>query len=377
MNNTQLDASTHPLAEYIHRLERGDSLLNESSANVEEVVGILKSYAIVLDHYSNNLSSISQREFLRIFPFFKYFNGDFSWRKLFKHLWHDRINFEYAEYCMKTMFWHGGGGLDSFLDSPVFQANAQEIILAKFRYNPLMLALHRIFPDFLPEQIRLMAYYMGLGQFWRIMSDMFTTLNDRYERGEISTIADVVGHILDGLVSNANVLVQYQISIGKELYEIIPSSAGLTFLQDLAVPYVESIFFRGGPFPGTVSYNAQADQIPYEQSSFIYGALYADPLPIGGPGIPPTQLMQDMSQFLPSYLTQKYYQKSFRQEEDILVAICESFQKSMFCVTTAAIKGLAPFPLDSSDMEKRKANRKYLISWMNRLKESRIAIVNA
>jgi CO2 hydration protein len=274
------------------------------------------------------------------------------------------------------MFWHGGGGLDQYLDSPAFQMVIQDIIAAKFRNNPFMLTLNRLFPDFLPEQIRLMSYYRGLGQFWRVMSDLFISLSDRYDQGEINSIQAVVEHILAALVENANAPFNYQVQIKDKVYDVVPESAGLTFLKDLAVPYVESIFFRGGPFPGTVSYNAQADQIPYDQSSFTYGALYADPLPIGGPGIPPTQLMQDMRHFLPPYLSE-FYHNSFRQEEDLLVQICESFQKSMFCVTTAAIKGLAPFPLDTLDPQERQTNRTYLINWMNRLKDSRITVVNS
>ncbi|WP_458047593.1 CO2 hydration protein, partial [Klebsiella pneumoniae] len=81
-------------------------------------------------------------------------------------------------------------------------------------------------------------------------------------------------------------------------------------------------------------YNAQAYQISPDQSRFTYGALYADPLPIGGAGIPPTLLMQDMRHFLPAYLHEFYDANSCRGEDDLRVQICQSFQKSMFCVTT-------------------------------------------
>ena len=103
----------HLLEEYIERLIAGGALLPDSPDNVKEVVGILKSYGIVLDAYSRNLNYIAENQFLVFFPFFKYFNGDISLKKLLSHWWHDRINFEYAEYCMKAMFWHGGGGLDA------------------------------------------------------------------------------------------------------------------------------------------------------------------------------------------------------------------------------------------------------------------------
>jgi len=340
-----------------------------------EVVGILKSYGVVLDAYSKNLIYIAENQFLVFFPFFKYFNGQVSWQKLLQHWWHNRINFEYAEYCMKAMFWHGGGGLDSYVDSVAFREVTAKVIQAKFRNNPLVLILNKVFPEFLPEQMRMMAYYSGLGQFWRIMADTFLSLSDLYDAGKITNIPEVVAHIKKNLVDNASQAIVYQVKIKGQTYDLIPKSAGLTFLADTAIPYVEAVFFRGTPFPGTISYNAQAYQIPYDQGMFAYGALYADPLPIGGAGIPPTLLMQDMRHFLPDYL-HDIYKKSFRQEEDLLVQICETFQKSMFCVTTAAIQGLAPYPLTTTDLKEQKANRIYLEAWMNRFVKSRLEAVN-
>ena len=361
--------------EYIHRLETGEALLNDSPQNLMEVVGILKSYGIVLDAYSINLCYIANTQFLKLFPIFKYFNGEVNSNKVAKFIWHDRINYEYAEYCMKSMFWHGGGGLDAYLDTPEFLANTEEVIKAYYKYNPLMLGLHKAFKDFLPEQMRQMAYYSGLGQFWRVMSDIFINLSDSYDRGEIKSIPDVVQFILDGLVADAARPITYKVTVRGKEYAIIPESAGLTFLPDTAVPYVEAIFFRGTPFRGTVSYNAQAYEISYDPGMFNYGALYADPLPIGGAGIPPTLLMQDMRHFLPDYL-QNYYHQGIRGEGDIRVKICQSFQKSMFCVTTAAVRGLAPHALDTSDPQEREANRKYLRGWLNRIIESQVVKVN-
>lgn len=375
MVTTQIQPSNHPLAEAIHQIEAGEALLKDSPENVLEVVGILKSYGVVLDAYSKNLIYIAENQFLVIFPFFKYFNGDVTFSRLLKHWWHDRINFEYAEYCMKTMFWHGGGEIDAYVDTPEFRAVTEKVIQAKFKGNLLMMSLHRTFPEFLPEQMRMMTYYSGLGQFWRIMADMFLSLSDLYDHGKIKTIPDVVKHILDALVADANTPITYQVKVKGQTYDIIPLKANLTFLMDTAVPYVEAVFFRGTPFPGTVSYNAQAYQIPYDQGMFTYGALYADPLPIGGAGIPPTLLMQDMRHFLPDYLHQ-FYRQSFRQEEDLLVQICISFQKSMFCVTTSAIKGLAPYPMNTTDLTQQKANRAYLEKWMNRFLTSRIVEIN-
>jgi CO2 hydration protein len=376
VSTRQLEPSRHPLAEHIYRLESGAALLPNTPNNLIEVVGILKSYGIVLDAYSKNLTYIANHQFLVFFPFFKYFNGKVSVQQLLRHWWHDRLNYEYAEYCARTMFWHGGEGLDNYLDAPEFIQAADAVIRAKFKFNLFLLALHQVLPNVLTEQLRQMAYISGLGQFWRVMSDIFLSLSDRYDAGEIRSIPDVVTHIQDGLVDAANRPITYEVSIRRTSYTLIPKSAGLTFLTDTAIPYVEAIFFRGTPFQGTVSYNAQAYQIPLYQSDFSYGALFADPLPVGGSGIPPTQLMQDMRHFIPDYLHQLYRQ-GVRQEDDLLVQICQSFQKSMFCVTTAAIRGLAPHPLDTTDLNQQRENRVYLETWLDRFVTSRLQSVQA
>ncbi|MEB3178984.1 MAG: CO2 hydration protein [Nostocaceae cyanobacterium] len=366
----------HPLAEYIERLQNGEALLPDIPENVPEVVGILKSYGVVLDAYSNNLNYIAEHQFLVFFPFFKYFDGEINIPKLLRHWWHDRINFEYAEYCLRAMIWHGGGGLDEYLDTPEFIDKANTVVQAKFKNNPLVLGIHNLFPNFLIEQLRVSAYYSGLGQFWRVMSDIFIDLSDRYDRGEIKSIPDIVTHIKNGLVADANKPITLSVKIRDKVYDILPKSAGLTFLADTAVPYVEAVFFRGTPFHGTVSYNAQAHQISPDQSRFEYGALYADPLPIGGAGIPPTLLMQDMRHYLPDYM-HDIYRRSTRGEDDLRVQICISFQKSMFCVTTAAILGLMPYPADTINPEEQTANRVYLEGWMDRFITSRLGDVNS
>ena len=367
-------SSSHPFAPYIDRLKAGGALLPDTQQNVMEVVGILKSYGIVLDAYYRNLLYISEQQFLVFFPFFKYFNGDVSFAKLLRHWHHDRINFEYAEYCMKAMFWHGGGGLDAYLDSPEFMARSEAAIQTRIQNNPGLIALHRLFPQFLPEHVRQLSYYSGLGQFWKVMSEMFLSLSDRYDQGEIQSIAQVVAHIQEGLVAAASLPITYAVTLRNQTHEIIPASVGLTFLPDVAVPYVEAVFFRGTPFSGTVSYNAQLHQIPPDQSRFGYGALFADPLPIGGAGIPPTLLMQDMRHYLPDYL-HDIYRLGQRGEDDLRVKICETFQKSMFCVTTATIFGLAPHPLETDDPEQQRQNQLYLEGWMDRLLDSRLAEV--
>lgn len=366
--------SSHPLTSIVDRIESGGALLPDNPENLIEVVGILKSYGIVLDAYWRNLTYISEQQFLVLFPFFKYFNGEVTPAKLLRHWWHDRINYEFAEYCMKGMFWHGGGGLDAYLDTPDFEQRARQAIAAKVKSNPLMSGMSRLFPDFLPEQVRFLCYYSALGQFWEIMSEMFLKLSDRYDAGEIRSIADVVDHVKQGLVSAAAQPITYAVTIDKQSYDIIPESAGLTFLMDTAVPYVEAVFLRSFPFFGTVSYNAQAQQISQNQADFNYGALFADPLPIGSAGIPPTLLMQDMRHYIPPYLEAIYLQ-GVRGEDDLRVKLCVSFQKSMFCVTTAAILGLMPHPIDTINPEEQQANRAFIESWLDRLLPSRLPAV--
>ncbi|MEO1446630.1 MAG: CO2 hydration protein [Cyanobacteria bacterium J06635_11] len=375
LDKTQLKpAPVYSLSEYVDRLLNGIPMLPETPENLKEVVGVLDSYGIVLDAYSINLQHIANNQFLVLVPVFKYFNGEVTPDKLVKHLWHDRINYEYAEYVMRTMMWHGGGGLDSFLDSDDFWACCSPAIQAKIRLNPLLLTLNRLFPDYLAEQVRQLAYYSGLGQFWRVMSDIFAHLAEEYRQGRINSIPEVIDLIKAGLVENAANPISYTVDIGGADYDIIPKSVGLTFLPDTAVPYVESIFFRGTPFFGTVSYNAQAQQIPIDQAQFGYGALFADPLPIGGAGIPPTLLMQDMRHYVPDYL-HEIYKQSTRGEDDIRVQLSQSFQKSMFCVTEAAVRGLMPYPSNTSDPKEQVLNRDYLSGWMKRLSESRLDVI--
>lgn len=374
MSNTAQLKSKHPYAEYIERIQQGKTLLPDTPENVLEVVGVLKSYGVVMDAYYKNLIYIAEGQFLELFPFFKYFDGKVTIAKLMRHLWHDRINFEYAEYCMKVMQWHGGGGLDEYLESETFRKCAQKAIDAKTRGNFFIRGLNKAFPEFLLEQVRQSVYYSVLGQFWDVMCEIFLTLSDLYDQGKITTVSQIVEHVKAGLVAAASKPIVYAVEIGGQRYNIIPKSAKLTFLADAAIPYVETIFFRGTPFLGTVSYNAQAQQIPFDQGRFAYGALYADPLPIGGAGIPPTLLMQDMRHYIPDYLHQ-LYQQTIRKEDDLLIKLCESFQKSMFCVTNATIVGLMPHPIDTHDLKEQKTNQVYLQGWMDRLRSSQLESV--
>jgi CO2 hydration protein len=348
----------------------GHTLLADTPDHLIEVVDVLKSYGEVLDAYSINLIFQAEQQFLLPFPLFKYLDGDTSPGKIWRHLIHDRINFEYAEYCMKSMLWHGTGGLDAYLDSEAFATHCAAIIRRKIRRDPLLALLHPLFPGFLPELIRTAATTHALGQFWRVMSDLFLDLARAEATGQVRTIEAVVEFIKDGLVAAAANPITYGVDVAGEYLWVLPPEAGLTFLVDVAVPYVEAVFLRGMPFLGTVSFNAQAQQISPDQAQFAYGALFADPLPSMGAGIPPSLLMQDMFRHLPERLHQ-WYRERTRGEGDVRVKICMSFQKSMFCVTNAAIRGTFPHPLTSVDPAEQAANRAYAASWAARLATAR------
>jgi len=357
-------------AELQRRLLAGETLLADTPDHRLEVVGVLESYGEVLDAYSINLIYQAEEQFLNPFPIFKYLDGDLNPAKIWRHLNHDRINFEYAEYCMKAMLWHGTGGLDAYLDSEAFAALCQAILARKRRRDPLLALLDPLFPAFLPELIRNAATTHALGQFWRVMSDLFLDLAAAERAGQVRSIPDVVDFIQDGLVAAAAKPITYAVTIDGARCWLLPPEAGLTFLVDVAVPYVEAVFLRGMPFLGTVSFNAQAQQISPDQAQFAYGALYADPLPSMGAGIPPSLLMQDMFRHLPEPLHAWYRQRT-RGEGDVRVKICSSFQKSMFCVTNAAINGTMPHPLASSDPDQQAANAAYAGAWAERLARGR------
>ncbi|MCX5947470.1 MAG: CO2 hydration protein [Cyanobacteria bacterium] len=363
-------------AELEARLLAGQPLLAETTNHLMQVVDVLESYGEVLDAYSINLIYQAEHQFLNPVPAFRYLDGDLSPAKIWRHLIHDRINFEYAEYCQKAMFWHGTGGLDAYLDSEAFRSGCAAIIRRKTGRDPLLALLNPLFPDFLLELIRSAATTHALGQFWRVMSDLFLDLARAERDGRVSSIAAVVDFLRQGLVAAAGNPITYAVEVAGERFWILPPEAGLTFLADVAVPYVEAVFLRGMPFLGTVSFNAQAQQISPDQSTFAYGALFADVLPTMGSGIPPSLLMQDMYRHLPERLHQWYRQTS-RSEGDVRVKICLSFQKSMFCVTNAAIAGTFPHPLDHADAAAQAANRAYAASWATRLSSARTDCLDA
>lgn len=405
---TPIPPSTHRYAEVIHRLEAGGSMLPDTPENLQQIIGIYKAYAVPMDFYWRDLLYIAEQVFLEPLPVFKYFisqeylnrpnsyAGDHSqlriWRggekahpellafmergettrlpKLLHHLWHDRINMEFAEACMQAMFWHQGmgGRFNDYLDSDAYRTNADRAIRAYFRGNPLMLGLHRLFPDLFLEKVRQLSFCSNLGLFWEVMAPVFFEMSDLYDEGRLNSVPEAMEFLVNGIFAVAGRPIYHHVFIGGECFEIIPKGEGFTWLYEAALPYVEAVFYRTSPFRGTKSYNAQAGQVPANQADFHYGILYADVFPVGSAGIPPTLLMQDMLHFLPPYLKDLYRQHK-RGEADQLVQLGISFQRSMVNVTSAVIQALRAalfYPLDDPNPNHLLANRHFFEAQMDR-----------
>ncbi|MEO1378174.1 MAG: CO2 hydration protein [Cyanobacteria bacterium J06635_10] len=411
VKTAKLPPSNHEFAEVIHRLENGGSMLPDNPENLMQIIGIYKAYAVPMDFYWRDLLYIAERVFLNPFPFFKYFlpkeylqrhnhyAGDDAdlrvWRgeatahpellefiekgetgkkmpKLWHHLFHDRINMEFAEACMRAMLWHGKdmglGKFDDYLDTEEYRQNADRAIKAYFKGNPAMQLLYKLFPDMFLEQCRQASYYSNLGLFWEVMAPVFFEMSDMYDEGKLTSVPEAMDFLVNGIFAVANRPIYHHVYVGDECYEVIPKSKGFTWLNEAALPYVEAIFYRTAPFRGTKSYNAQAKQVPDEQKDFHYGILYADVFPVGTAGIPPTLLMQDMLHFLPQYLID-YYQQYCRGTNDMLIQLGITFQRSMYNVTSAVIQALRTatlHPLDDENPEHLQANREFFEMQLNR-----------
>ena len=400
--------STHRYAEVIHRLEAGGSMLPDTPENLQQIIGIYKAYAVPMDFYWRDLLYIAERVFLNPLPAFKYFiskqyldlpnsyAGEQSklriWRggekahpellefmergetrrmpKLLHHLWHDRVNMEFAEACMQAMFWHQGmgGRFNDYLASEVYRANADRAIKAYFKGNLVMLGLYKLFPEMFIEKVRELSYTANLGLFWEVMAPVFFEMSDLYDEGQLTSVPQAMDFLVNGIFAVAGRPIYHHAYIAGECIEIIPKSEGFTWLYEAALPYVEAVFYRTSPFRGTKSYNAQAQQVPANQADFHYGILYADVFPVGSAGIPPTLLMQDMLHFLPPYL-QELYKQHRRGEEDQLIQLGITFQRSMYNVTSAVIQALRCallYPLDDPNPEHLEANRRFFEAQMDR-----------
>jgi CO2 hydration protein len=405
----KLPPSTHPFAEVVHRLEAGGSMLPDTPENLMQIIGLYKAYAVPMDFYWRDLLYIAEQVFVDPLPFFKFIipeeylklanhyagdNADLRiWRgpatahpellefmekgelkrklpRILHHLWHDRINMEFAEECMRAMLWHRdmGGLLDPYMDSEEYKQNADRAIRAYCQGNPLLTGLYKLFPDMFLELCRQATMYSVLGLFWEVMAPVFFEMSDLYDEGKITSVPEAMNFLVRGIFAIAGRPIYHRVRIRGEWYDIVPKSKGFTWLYEAAFPYVEAVFYRTSPFRGTKSYNAQANEVPTNQLDFHYGVLYADKFPVGSAGIPPTLLHQDMYHFLPQYLVE-YYRKHCRGEDDMLIQLGISFQRSMYNVTSAVIQaGRAAFlyPLDDPNPRHLMMNRRYFEGQLNR-----------
>jgi len=422
---TVIPPSMHPLADIIHRLEAGGAMLPDTPENLMQIIGLYKAYAVPMDFYWRDLLYIGEQVFLNPLPLNKYFiskeymdlhnhyAGDDAdlriWRgqadahpelrefmekgelkrklpRWMHHFWHDRINMEFAEECMRAMLWHRKmyapvNQFDAYLDSDEYKQNADRAIKAYFKKNPAMLALHKLFPEMFLEQCRQASYYANLGLFWEVMAPVFFEMSDIYDEGGFKGVPDAMNFLVNGIFAIAGRPIYHHVYVDGECYEVIPKSKGFTWLYEAALPYVEAVFYRTSPFRGTKSYNAQAKEVPDKQEDFHYGVLYADKFPVASAGIPPTLLHQDMFHFLPPYLLE-YYKQHCRGEEDMLIQLAVSFQRSMYCVTSAVIQALRTallYPLDDPNPKHRMANRKFFEAQMDRFlrPEARIRAIQS
>ena len=387
-------------------------MLPDTPENLMQIIGLYKAYAVPMDFYWRDLLYIGEQIFLAPLPIFKYiisdeylqrhnhYAGDDAdlriWRgeadvhpelkafieqgevkrklpRWMHHFWHDRVNMEFAEACMRAMLWHRHmyapvNRFDAYLDSDEYKQNADRAIRAYFQGNPVMMGLYKLFPEMFLEQCRQASYYANLGLFWEVMAPVFFEMSDLYDEGKIASVPDAMNFLVNGIFAVAGRPIYHHVYIRGECYEIIPKDKGFMWLYEAALPYVEAVFYRTAPFRGTKSYNAQAKQVPEEQKDFHFGVLYADKFPVGTAGIPPTLLAQDMYHFLPQYLLD-YYQQHCRGEDDMLIQLAVSFQRSMYCVTSAVIQALRQallYPLDDQNPKHLMANRRFFEAQMDR-----------
>ncbi|UIE37758.1 CO2 hydration protein [Leptodesmis sichuanensis] len=418
---TKLPPSNHPLAEVIHRLEAGGSMVPDTPENLMKIIGMYKAYSVPMDFYWRDLLYLGERVFIDPLPFFKYLPTEDYWKlhnhyagddadlriwrggaeyhpelkeflekgemgkmpRLLHHLLHDRINMEFSEDLARAMMWHRmSGKLEAFLDSEEYINNANWAIVAYLKANPLytpLLALHKLFPQMFLEQARMATYMSILGLFWEIMAPVFFEMSDRYDEGSISTVPEAMDFLVNGIFAIAGRPIYHHVYIKGECYEIIPKSKGFMWLYEAAWPYVEAVFYRTAPFRGTKSYNAQANEVPSEQIDFHYGILFADKFPVGTAGIPPTLLHQDMYHFLPPYLKEHFLQNC-RGEDDILVQLGIAFQRSMYNVTSAVLQATRAallYPLDDPNPRHLQANRDFFEAQMDRFIRPQYGIANA
>ncbi|MEL7520908.1 MAG: CO2 hydration protein, partial [Cyanobacteria bacterium J06553_1] len=64
LSKPTLPPSTHTLADIVHRLEAGGSMLPDTPENLMQIIGIYKAYAVPMDFYWRDLLYIAEQVFL-------------------------------------------------------------------------------------------------------------------------------------------------------------------------------------------------------------------------------------------------------------------------------------------------------------------------
>jgi hypothetical protein len=89
--------------------------------------------------------------------------------------------------------------------------------------------------------------------------------------------------------------------------------------------------------------------------------------------------MQDMYHFLPPYL-KDFYKDRCRSDDDILNQIAVTFQRSMYCVTSAVFQALRAallYPLDDPNPKHLQANRTFFEAQLDRFCRPEYGMRNA
>ena len=219
-------------------------MLPDTPENLKQIIGIYKAYAVPMDFYWRDLLYIAEHVFLNPLPFFKYFisrdylqrpnayagaNGSPKiWRgeaqahpelmefiekgeagrklpELIHHLWHGRVNMEFAEACMRSMFWHKdiNPRFNDYLYTDTYKVAAERAMQAYFKRNPVMLGLYKLFPEMMLEKVRELSYYSNLGLFWEVMAPVFFEMSDIYDEGGFASVPDAMDFLVNGIFAVA------------------------------------------------------------------------------------------------------------------------------------------------------------------------------
>jgi hypothetical protein len=87
--------------------------------------------------------------------------------KLLLHLWHDRVNMEFAEACMQAMLWHQdmGGRFNDYLYTEAYKGSVRSRHSRLLQGQPSHAGAAQAVPRMFYEKCRELSYYSNLGLF--------------------------------------------------------------------------------------------------------------------------------------------------------------------------------------------------------------------